>query len=86
MYLIKILEISLVEDSLLRLDNSEDIKNAIVSIQESASLCTSLCKGSVASDGEVSLDLYKPGDKEPRYTIYVVDQMTTNKKKLMQHL
>lgn len=24
--------------------------------------------------GEVSLDLYRPGDKHPRYVIYVLDQ------------
>lgn len=55
--------------------------NSVISVQESALLCNNLSKNSVANDGEVSLDLYRPGDAEPRYTIYVVDQASAKKKK-----
>lgn len=55
--------------------------NSVTSIQESALLCNNLNKGSVAQEGEVSLDLYRPGDSEPRYTIYVVEQPTAKKQK-----
>lgn len=48
--------------------------SAILSAQQSALVCSSLYKRSVADVGEISLDLHRPGDKHPRYTVYVVDQ------------
>lgn len=65
----------------VRLSNSEEIVSNVISAQESASLCNSLQKGSVARDGEVSLDLYRPGDKEPRYTVFILDKLIVNETK-----
>ena len=37
-------------------------------------VCSRLNRGSVAGQGEVFLDLYRPGEESPRYTIHVLDQ------------
>ncbi|XP_058793465.1 eEF1A lysine and N-terminal methyltransferase homolog isoform X2 [Phymastichus coffea] len=76
-----IVEIVLTDGPLVRLSNPEELINSIISIQESASLCNNLYKSCVANEGEVSLDLYKPGDKEPRYTVYILDQLLTKERK-----
>lgn len=75
------MEIVLADGPPLRLSNDQEIVNNVTSTQESASLCNSLYKSSVANDGEVSLDLYKPGDKDPRYTIYILDQLMAKERK-----
>lgn len=48
--------------------------SAILSAQQSALVCNSLHTRNVADVGEISLDLHRPGDKHPRYTVYVLDQ------------
>ena len=80
-FIFKLLEIVLAEGPPIRLSNAQEVVNNVISTQEAASLCNSLHKSSVANEGEVSLDLYKPGDKEPRYTIYVLDQLVVKEKK-----
>lgn len=77
----QILEMVLTDSSPVRLSNFEEVVDNIISVQESASLCNSLHKGSVATEGEVSLDLYKPGEKEARYTIYILDQLVAKESK-----
>ncbi|CAK9813196.1 eEF1A lysine and N-terminal methyltransferase homolog [Anthophora plagiata] len=57
-----------------RLSSADDIISVILSVQQSALICNSLQKRSVADIGEISLDLHRPDDKHPRYTIYVLDQ------------
>lgn len=65
----------------VRLSNVEEIVSNVISTQESASLCNRLSKSSVASEGEVSLDLFRPGDKEPRFTIFILDQLMSRRSK-----
>lgn len=55
--------------------------SAVLSAQQSALVCNSLHKKSIANVGEISLDLYRPGDKHPRYTVYVLDQPRTREAK-----
>lgn len=81
MNFLKILEMALTDGPPVRLSNADEVLSNVISTQESASLCNSLQKGSVANDGEVSLDLYRPGDKEPRYTIYILDQLNAKESK-----
>lgn len=69
-----VLEIALVDGPPERLSTTDDMVSAILSAQQSALVCNSLYKRSVADVGEVSLDLHRPGDKHPRYTVYVLDQ------------
>lgn len=72
-----VLEIALVDGSPERLSSTDDMVSAILSAQQSALVCNSLCKRSVADVGEISLDLHRPGDKHPRYTVYILDQPRT---------
>lgn len=72
-----VLEIALVDGSPERLSSTDDMISAILSAQQSALVCNSLCKRSVADVGEILLDLHRPGDKHPRYTVYILDQPRT---------
>ncbi|CAL1687145.1 unnamed protein product [Lasius platythorax] len=72
-----VLEIALVDGPPERLSSTDDMVSAILSAQQSALVCNSLYKRSVADVGEISLDLHRPGDKHPRYTVYVLDQPRT---------
>ncbi|XP_077272908.1 eEF1A lysine and N-terminal methyltransferase homolog [Temnothorax americanus] len=72
-----VLEIALVDGPPERVSTTDDIVSVILSVQQSALVCNSLYKRSVADVGEVSLDLHRPGDKHPRYTVYVLDQPRT---------
>nr|XP_034180029.1 eEF1A lysine and N-terminal methyltransferase homolog [Osmia lignaria] len=69
-----VLEVALVDGPPKRLSSVDDMVSAILSVQQSALICNSLQKRSVADVGEISLDLHYPDDKHPRYTIYVLDQ------------
>ncbi|CAK9821314.1 eEF1A lysine and N-terminal methyltransferase homolog [Anthophora retusa] len=69
-----ILEVVLTDGPPKRLSSADDIISVILSVQQSALICNSLQKRSVADIGEISLDLHRPDDKHPRYTIYVLDQ------------
>ncbi|XP_012230561.1 eEF1A lysine and N-terminal methyltransferase homolog [Linepithema humile] len=69
-----ILEIALVDGPPERLSSTDNMISAVLSAQQSALVCNSLHKKSIANVGEISLDLYRPGDKHPRYTVYVLDQ------------
>ncbi|XP_028046357.1 eEF1A lysine and N-terminal methyltransferase homolog isoform X2 [Monomorium pharaonis] len=75
-----VLELALVNGPPERLTTSDEMVSAVLSAQQSALVCNSLYKRSVADVGEVSLDLYRPGDKYPRYTVYVLDQPRTRAK------
>lgn len=57
-----------------RLSSASDMISAVLSVQQSALICNSLQRRSVADVGEISLDLHRPEDKHPRYTIYILDQ------------
>ncbi|XP_017893172.1 methyltransferase-like protein 13 [Ceratina calcarata] len=69
-----ILELALVGGTLKRMSSADEMISAVSSIQQSTFICNSLQKRSVADIGEISLDLYRPDDKHPRYTIHVLDQ------------
>ncbi|XP_070166098.1 eEF1A lysine and N-terminal methyltransferase homolog [Polyergus mexicanus] len=69
-----VFELALVDGPPERLSSTDDMVSAILSAQQSALVCSSLYKRSVADVGEISLDLHRPGDKHPRYTVYVLDQ------------
>ncbi|XP_014218736.1 methyltransferase-like protein 13 [Copidosoma floridanum] len=76
-----ILELVFTEGPPIRIPTVEELVNNVTVTQDSASVCNNLYKSSVANEGEVSLDLYRPGDKEPRYTMYVLDQLKLKEKK-----
>lgn len=68
------MEVILVEGPPKRMSSAKDVISAVSTIQQSALICNNLQKRSVVDIGEISLDLYRPDDKHPRYTIYVLDQ------------
>eukprot|EP00057_Strongylocentrotus_purpuratus_P015343 XP_011669817.1 PREDICTED: methyltransferase-like protein 13 [Strongylocentrotus purpuratus] len=69
-----ILELSLSEGrSLERVSSIEDVVKAIKSQQDYAMLQHSLHKRSFC-DESLSLDLYAPGNENPRFTLYIVDK------------
>ncbi|XP_011499708.1 PREDICTED: methyltransferase-like protein 13 [Ceratosolen solmsi marchali] len=76
-----ILEIGLTDDSLVRLISTEEVVEQIIETQKAASVCNSLYKGSIANDGEIYLDLHKPGEKEPRYRVYILDQVIVKERR-----
>ncbi|XP_043250417.1 eEF1A lysine and N-terminal methyltransferase homolog [Colletes gigas] len=69
-----VLEIALIDGPPKRLSLTNEVISAVLSAQQSALICNSLQKRSVADIGEISLDLHRPDDKHPRYTIYVLDR------------
>ncbi|XP_076390191.1 eEF1A lysine and N-terminal methyltransferase homolog isoform X2 [Megachile rotundata] len=69
-----VLEVALIDGPPKRLSSMDDMVSAILSVQQSALICNSLQKRSVADIGEISLDLHYPDNKHPRYTVYVLDQ------------
>lgn len=69
-----VLEVALVNGPPERLPSVDGMIAAVLSAQQSALVCNSLQKRSVADIGEISLDLHRAGDKHPRYTVYIVDQ------------
>ncbi|XP_015604537.1 methyltransferase-like protein 13 [Cephus cinctus] len=76
-----VLELTLVDGPPERVSSIEHIISAVTAAQHSAFICSALHKGSVADAGEVSLDLYRLGDKNPRYTIHVLDQLLNRSNK-----
>ncbi|KAK0087112.1 hypothetical protein PV326_005290 [Microctonus aethiopoides] len=70
----QILELTLVGDSPTRVANAEELINSILSVQQSSLVCDRLKKKSIADVGEINLDLFVPGNDNPRYTIYILDR------------
>lgn len=56
-----------------RYEQTEDILTHVASMQHAAFVCSGLKRSSIADENEVVLDLYEPGSKNPRFTVYVVD-------------
>ncbi|KAK2586784.1 hypothetical protein KPH14_011810 [Odynerus spinipes] len=69
-----VLEIAFTDGKPERVSSTDAVVSAILSVQQSALICNSLYKRSIADVGEISLDLHRVGDKHPRYTVYVLDQ------------
>ncbi|KAI5632989.1 methyltransferase domain-containing protein [Phthorimaea operculella] len=69
-----ILEVCLAGDKMLRLETPEELRECVKSVQDTAFVTNGLAKTSLEGEDEVSLDLMQPGDSNPRYTLYVVDQ------------
>lgn len=65
---------TLVGDSPTRVANAEELINSILSVQQSSLVCDRLKKKSISDVGEINLDLFVPGNDNPRYTIYILDR------------
>ncbi|CAD7000074.1 unnamed protein product [Ceratitis capitata] len=69
-----ILEFSLGKDKMQRVQNAEELTNAVTAVQKAALICNGLARTSIAGHKEVVMDLCQPGDSKPRYTVYILDQ------------
>ncbi|EZA55154.1 Methyltransferase-like protein, partial [Ooceraea biroi] len=74
----KLLEIALVDGPPERLSSIEDMISAVFSTQQVALVHNKLRKSNIANIGEITLDLHRPGDKHPRYTVYIIDCPSTS--------
>lgn len=70
----QVLEMSLTGESMQRVKSPQDVIDAVKSLQESVMIVGRLKQGTVAGHGEISLDLHRPEEATPRYTIHVLDQ------------
>ncbi|XP_044267613.1 eEF1A lysine and N-terminal methyltransferase homolog [Tribolium madens] len=69
----KILEVNLTSsEKMERLEAIDEIARQIASVQQAAFVCSGLKRSSIEG-GEVSLDLCRPGDPRPRFTVHVVE-------------
>ncbi|XP_017097345.2 eEF1A lysine and N-terminal methyltransferase homolog [Drosophila bipectinata] len=69
-----ILEFGLGNDKMQRFTASSDLMNAVSSVQKAALVCNGLAKSSIAGHNEVTMDLHRPSETDPRYTIHILDQ------------
>lgn len=57
----------------MRMATLEDTAAAVKSMQDTALVCSGLNRCSLADTGEVTVELSRPTDKYPRYTVTVAD-------------
>lgn len=69
-----ILEVCMGGDKMVRHSSTDDVAQAVKVAQNAAMICNGLARSSIAGLSEVTLDLYKPGESAPRYTINIIDQ------------
>lgn len=65
-----------------RLQTSDEVIDTILSVQKAAFVCTGLKNNSIGDENEVILELFKPEETMPRFTIYVVDGSPKSKQSL----
>ncbi|XP_055638617.1 eEF1A lysine and N-terminal methyltransferase homolog isoform X2 [Toxorhynchites rutilus septentrionalis] len=70
----KVFEICLAGEQIQRVQKSDEITLSIAAAQKAAMVCNGLVRGSIAGMSEISMDLHRPGQETPRYTIHVLDQ------------
>ncbi|XP_050685415.1 eEF1A lysine and N-terminal methyltransferase homolog isoform X2 [Leptidea sinapis] len=69
-----LLEVCLAGDRLIRLETKEELLESVKSLQDTAFITNGLARTNIDGDDEVSIDLMTPGEDNPRYTLYVLDQ------------
>ncbi|XP_023292079.2 eEF1A lysine and N-terminal methyltransferase homolog [Lucilia cuprina] len=69
-----ILEFSFSSDKIQRLNSTQELENAVASVQRAALVCNGLARSNIAGHNEVTMELCKPGETSPRYTIHILDQ------------
>lgn len=71
------LEVCLISDKIIRLKNPAEIIDAVNSAQNVAMITHGLSKNSLSEKEEVFLNLYIPGNDNPRYTVRVLDMYSS---------
>ncbi|EAT46630.1 AAEL002186-PA [Aedes aegypti] len=70
----KVYEVCLAGEQVQRVQKPEEVVLSVAAAQKASMVCNGLVRGSIAGMKEVSLDLHRPGEDIPRYTIHVLDQ------------
>ncbi|KAG8277682.1 Methyltransferase-like protein 13 [Homalodisca vitripennis] len=68
-----VLEVCLCPEQVQRMATVEDAMAAVKAMQDTALVCSGLNRCNIANTGEVVVELSRPGDVTPRYTITVAD-------------
>lgn len=66
-------EVSQGGDVAVRMTTLEETAAAVKTMQDTALVCSGLNRCALADAGEVTIELSRPGDKYPRYTVTVAD-------------
>ncbi|XP_034236144.1 eEF1A lysine and N-terminal methyltransferase homolog [Thrips palmi] len=61
-----------------RFSSPEALTDGVHTIQQAALVCSRLGTTNVVKDGEICLDLMKPGTSSPRFSVYVCDKPCAN--------
>ncbi|XP_016963875.1 eEF1A lysine and N-terminal methyltransferase homolog [Drosophila biarmipes] len=69
-----ILEFGFGNDKMQRFTAVSELNNAVSSVQKAALVCNGLARSNIAGHNEVIMDLHRPSDQTPRYTIYILDK------------
>lgn len=69
-----VLEVCMSGDKMTRLQSTTDVVQTILSVQKAALVCNGLHRGSIADMNEVSMELFRPNEQIPRFTVHILDQ------------
>ncbi|XP_017032960.1 eEF1A lysine and N-terminal methyltransferase homolog [Drosophila kikkawai] len=69
-----LLEFGFGSDKMQRFSTSKELINAVSSVQKAALVCNGLARSNIAGHNEVTMDLHRPSEPAPRYTIHILDQ------------
>ncbi|XP_052853485.1 eEF1A lysine and N-terminal methyltransferase homolog [Drosophila gunungcola] len=69
-----ILEFGFGNDKMQRFTSISELNNAVSSVQKAALVCNGLARSNLAGHNEVIMDLHRPSDQAPRYTIHILDK------------
>lgn len=72
-----LIEVCMAGEKMVRVQTPKHLQEHIKSAQDTAFITNGLGKTKLDDNDEVSLDLYQPDENTPRYTLYVVDQRTS---------
>ncbi|XP_026468602.1 methyltransferase-like protein 13 [Ctenocephalides felis] len=74
-----VLEMCMGGEKMIRVSEAEEIIAACQEAQTAALVCTHLTQSSIVGE-PIKLDLFRPGETIPRFSIYVMDQITSGRK------
>ncbi|XP_016941888.2 eEF1A lysine and N-terminal methyltransferase homolog [Drosophila suzukii] len=69
-----ILEFGFGNDKMQRFTAVSELSNAVSSVQKAALVCNGLARSNIAGHNEVIMDLHRPSEQNPRYTIHILDK------------
>ncbi|XP_037708168.1 eEF1A lysine and N-terminal methyltransferase homolog [Drosophila subpulchrella] len=69
-----ILEFGFGNDKMQRFTAVSELSNAVSSVQKAALVCNGLARSNIAGHNEVIMDLHRPSEQAPRYTIHILDK------------